>query len=485
MIALMQTQPAGRSIPAWLSSATSDCAVPAKKFKDHFKLIRNFDDKSTVLLVKNYENGKIFTAVRTQIENNQAKAEHLFAAFERDKKLLEELNLPFVLRLLDFFVDPLPETSGLLNNYLIFEQIEYPLFNSNQTAKINLVPKHVVKHFDENEILRILLDLIVFFRSCEVVGRRPLISTALVCYSNSQYRLMVRGFEEREQGAGRKAFRGLFEEEEKETGGEDKISRAGINKLDIQKSSHRTTDSLTNLEEPEEKSAEQATSNVECSLPKSQSSLTRQASVKTDYCYQFSVSLCNGFFRDMASALFGVGIEQNETRMQTFTAEHFSKFSNLLEAFRVITADLTRSVTCEQVDHWIEMITSQLNRFFNLYFSFKNQEVLLLDQPIFSKVKRLTLELAHDLSNPGTYVKFIAKELRRMPELEMLDLSLNDCVVNFDELSKILESLVKMKRLNKLILKLSHNNLQEEFVGLVAELLDGRALETLDLSLCE
>lgn len=454
--------------PSWLAHPQGATDIKHKVFANHYKKLRAFDEGETLFLARDYDTEKTLTVLVLEVEANQAKVERLFAHFEAEKAFLEQIDSPFVVKFVDMFADFKPSDPSVVLLYKILEEIDYPLYNSNSNLKIRLKQKLVVKHFNENEIIRILLNLVKFFQICELAGRKPLISNALICHGSNNYKFLVSGFEERPTPVlSMSSLCSLFGENgpSPKNGSKD---RSKFNKLDIQKASHRTADSMANIDDQPAK-------------PHS----SWDEGYRIAIYYNYSISLCNGLFKDMAASFFGTNLPNDGSASTFFSQDKLERFQNLMGCLRAMRNDLNGPITLQTIEEWIARMTQCLEKSSQAFFSFKNQEVLLLNQPIFSDMRQLRLELSHDLPNPSPYFAFISKELRRMSDVESLDLLFNDCLLNHDEIFNILDPITKMSRLKRLVLKLCHNNLYRKFIAQIGQIVANRPIETFDLSLCE
>lgn len=385
----------------------------------------------------------------------------IFNQFYSDQKFVDVLGNDFLLKYYEIFVDC---TCGDINKicvYKIIEKMDYPLFNSHHPNKIALSQRHVVKHFNENEIIKILNDLISFFQTCDFADKKVLVSGSMICYSKDRYRLFIGGFENKLPAIAHKA---IFDEEEKNQPPQGPVF---LNKLEIQKSSHKTTD----------------TANTE-QLPENNCSKTRVDLKTVDY-YKLCVSICYGLFKDMAYAFFGISPDNKQSFYSILSKEKFSKFTNLLEIFEIINQTKPETVNYECVDTWRGKMSQYISTYFDSFFNFKNQEVLLLNQPIFSGIHKLKLELSHNLSNVHCLASFISKELQKLDKLTSLELHLNDVLLNPHELLEIFQPITQMNGLTRLVLKLCHNNIDQQCIDRLVEITSNRSLDTFDVSLCE
>lgn len=450
-------------------------AIRCKPFRDHFKVLKAFDKEGNLMLVRSYESEKQFTVLRNAADASALALGRIFRKFGEEKALVEAVSGDFVVRFVEAFCDENPANPQTVFVYRVLEEVEYPLFNSNQPRKTALAQLHVIKHFNENELLQILLDLTALFHRCEVVGRKPMLSDALICYSEGRYRLLLWGFEEGDPTARRPVAKALFDESENVENG-SKPMRVRRNKLDLQKSSHTTRDSDVGVS-PE---APCRPSNAPPSPPPK-----NRCKFSGKDLYQFAITMCNGLFKDMASAFFGNHAGANGQPSPHFSEEKFSKFASFLSCLRSMSNAVSAPDQPFRGDEWTQKIEKLLEGYSEEVFSLKNEEILLLNQPIFARIRRLRVEVSHDAPSPATHVAFLTKELARMPDIVSLELLFNDCLLNSREVEALLEQAEGMEALEHLVLKLCHNNLESDFVTFLRRILEHRSMETFDLSACE
>lgn len=433
--------------------------VIIRKFENHYKTIEKFDQKNSILRVKSYRTAEEFTALRFEVEIEPNEIQKLFENFEMDKKVMRELDCSSLVKTVELFVDAKLLATNKVQVFRILEKCEYPLFISCNSERTEFLQKHVVKHFNENEIIRILLEMLVFFQKCEFAGKKPVLSNLMICYCDDRYKMVINEFEKTEkQNSNKSSF--------ENTKTAKTTKPIFDNKLEIEKASLKTNDTLENEEETETQ---------------------EKKTVSFDFgeLYHFAAKVCGGLFKDMAVAFFGIGLNNQESFYSILTREKFSKFGNLLEILECIEKSEISKINYQEVDKWILKMQNWLQIYFESFFSFKNQDVFLLNQPIFCDIKRLRLELSHDNSNTRQLVGFMSKELMRMSEVRSLDMCFNDCLLSSSEIALLLEPVNKMSHLQRLVLKLCHNNIERVFLDSIRGITFAENLETFDLSLCE
>lgn len=444
--------------------------IVLKKFDNHYKVLQVFDNEESIMQVKCYKSLKKFTAIKTEMQFKETQITSMFNSFRQSKEFIETMDDAFLLKHHEFFVDNQFFSQNKIIVYQIFEKMDYPLFNSNHPLKNHLMQKHVIKHFNENEIIKILHGLISFFQVCEFSGKKPHISNALICFSKGCYKLLIRGFEEMAIIPSSQIIFGNEQSIDTNIVHQNSpVSSNFTNKLEIQKSSHRTADTINKND---------------CQTSSKIMQIEKIKHPSINY-YKYAVSMCSGLFKDMAFAFFGVNSENNQSLSSFLSKDKFSKFGNLLEMFEKINNNDSNTIDYQTVDEWNSKMTDCIDNYFESYFSFKNQEVLLLNQPIFSDMKNLRLELSHDLPNIHTLLAFMIKELQKMRKLTSIEYQFNDCLLNSAEINALVKPLEEMKSLNKIIIKLCHNNFDGSFINHLAQILNGKKLETFDISLCE
>ena len=185
------------------------------------------------------------------------------------------------------------------------------------------------------------------------------------------------------------------------------------------------------------------------------------------------------------SFFFGINPNNRESFCLILAKEKFSKFENLLEILELIKKSDVKTINYQDVDFWIQKMQICLHNYFDSFFNFKNQEIFLLNQPIFTGIKKLKLELSHDVPNTHQLSVLISHELSKMKDLQYIDFYFNDCVLSNSELYKLLTPLHEMPFLKHLVLKLCHTMIDKPILDLLHSIIQDKKLITFDLSLCE
>ncbi len=79
--------------------------ISLKKFHDNYKIISALDVDGKYVIVKNYSDFKLYTAVFNEMNFDFKELIRVFTQFEEDKALIEKLNSPNVIKFHEIFVD--------------------------------------------------------------------------------------------------------------------------------------------------------------------------------------------------------------------------------------------------------------------------------------------------------------------------------------------------------------------------------------------
>jgi hypothetical protein len=435
--------------------------VKLLKFENLFKITEVWDEKGNFFKAKCYKSLKEFSIVKTEINNNENEISSFFDQFWKSKKLFEVYSEDFVVKYIDIFVEKSSACLPKVIVYKVLEAIEYAVINNSHLIDFKLKQKHVVKHFNEIEIIKILRELVKFFQFIQLKNYKCAMKNFMIVYSKSHYRLVVSGLVENNTPVSNPASDLLFEREQKN---QNQIAKPFFNKLDIKKSSSRTNDTVSYEDQC-------------CFEDKSQ----------TEYVdlYEFAVKFCVGLFKDMVFVFFGITQKNQESFSSILTKEKFSKFGNLLKMFQLISEENCNQVNNKTVSKWVIEMTNCISEYFNSFFNFKNNDILLMNQPIFSGIKRIKIEISFDMPNSVSLFKFVIKELKRMKSLISIDAYFNDCYLSSEEINSLMSEIKEQPSLERLVLKLCQNNIGEEFFNSLISITTDKPLETFDVSLCE
>ena len=124
---------------------------------------------------------------------------NLFLNFQKQKKQIENLNEPILVKFIEIFVDTKIINENKLIIYKIIGKCEYPIFNSIQHSKISIINKNVVKHFNEIKLSEFYWKNISFVQKCEFLAIKPLISSSIIFYTQKKYVFYTPSFEKIKQ----------------------------------------------------------------------------------------------------------------------------------------------------------------------------------------------------------------------------------------------------------------------------------------------
>lgn len=170
--------------------------VAFKRFSDNFKIIKKVDAEATMLLVKSYKDFKPYLALAFEVFNNEVDVLREFKQFNHSKEASEGLvNRRFV-EFKEIFIEKTSdEEFSKIKGWKIFSPLEYVLYNPYYLTNIQFCEKHVIKHYDESEVSKILHDMIALIKELQGQGLTLSFKNFFIVYTEDGYKFLVDSFE--------------------------------------------------------------------------------------------------------------------------------------------------------------------------------------------------------------------------------------------------------------------------------------------------
>lgn len=440
------------------TSMLSSMTYPTKEFANKYKIIHTFDSNGRVLRVQDYTTLEFYTALKIELKDEKMIIRE-FKNFEETKQLISNLKNPFLINLVDIFFDESFSKAGKVQIVKIFENIDYFLDLNSSQKYFSFLEKHSIEHFNQNEFIKILYDFILLFKSCDELTKTIVMPNTAICQQKGQFKFLLQNiidlpFE-------KPVSKNLEENENVQMNHQ----KGFTNKLDLQKDSHRTTDTADT--EKQENLQEQTTNNKNAK--------------KSVFYYRFAVALCYELFKKMTCKVNEISEDRVELIGQLIAQQKTNKFKEMFEFFDMINKTSLNNVTFYQIDEWLTAIANHLQRHWNTYYFFKNSNIELFQEPIYRDIKSVKLVLDENEEKISETAKIISEQIRLHTKLTTLDLILSGSCLSSLECQKILEGALVPLNISRFSWHCCHNNINSDNISCLCKILTKNPLKSIDL----
>lgn len=188
----MRKEPGEGNRGKFLEQVRYSAKLKLKKFENFYKPERQLDSEGSYVALLGYSDLKQYFGIRTDYPNDVHLLQTTFDKFRRDRDLLLEAKAPTVLLPVEIFVDlRVLETQGKPRIWRIFEAVEYILYCPYYLTPVHLTRRHFIKHFHENEVLKILQDMLDLIRHLLSKGFRLNFLQFYVVFAENRYKFMI------------------------------------------------------------------------------------------------------------------------------------------------------------------------------------------------------------------------------------------------------------------------------------------------------
>ena len=174
--------------------------IKFKKFSDNFKVLKKLDVEGTMYLVKSYKDFKSYLAMSFEVFNNEVDVLQEFQRFNKSKATSENLSNRRFIDFKEMFIEKTSdEEFSKIKGWKIFSPIDYVLYNPYYLTNIQFLEKHVIKHYDENELSKILHDLIALIKELHAIDMTLNFKNFFIVYTELGYKFLFDSFESDKQ----------------------------------------------------------------------------------------------------------------------------------------------------------------------------------------------------------------------------------------------------------------------------------------------
>ncbi len=199
---------------------------------------------------------------------------------------------------------------------------------------------------------------------------------------------------------------------------------------------------------------------------------------------KFASILSYGLLKELIYAFYNIRSRGLENLLRLVKEKRLLKFSEIFQL--IIDILLKEDIIFEQtLQSYESQMSSQLERYWNNSYSFKNEEIFKLDFPIFKFISKIHLEVSKRMDHIDHLVKFVCQKLVFKQSLESLTLKFPRNVLTNVELSQFVEAIDALKHLKNLDLDFSDNNFDDRSAEYLFDKLKFRNFESFVVDLSE
>lgn len=188
----MQSQPAREGSRKFRDRVLAEPSIAVKKFENFYKPERKLDMEGSYVVLLGYADLKAYFGIRTDYPSDLNLITITFEKFARDRRALADGASRTVLLPVELFVDQrVLESQDKPRLWRIFESLEYILYCPYYLTPVHLTRRHFIKHFQENEVLKILHNLLDLLKQLSARSLRINFLQFYVVFSENRYKFMV------------------------------------------------------------------------------------------------------------------------------------------------------------------------------------------------------------------------------------------------------------------------------------------------------
>lgn len=363
--------------------------VEVKRFADHYKIVKKLDMEGTNLIVKSYKNLQICYARCFEVFNNETEVLRLFKEFKTCQDRVVQLNNHKVVRLKEIFIErEYDENYCKLKGWKIYEKFNYILFNSYYIANLYFTEKHVIKHYEENEIGKIFLDLMTLIKDLADNKLRVSFKNFFIVHTDCGYGFVLENIEK-----------------------------------------------VVKTDEPV---------------------LSEQ--------YKFIALLCYGLLKELVFAFYDIKVDKIERLFELYEMRSIKKFDRIIRELKMALLG-EEQVGENKIEESGKRLKNQLERYLDLPHNFRNDQIFLIDQPLFNKIRKLYIEIGSTFNKVTEAVKILGLNLPLKKDIESITIRMPDCCLFDHDVIKIIKTFSHFPKLKGIHLDFSINNVGDEFIN--------------------
>lgn len=392
--------------------------LPKERIRDPVTLWKNLerlDTQGLVFRVACAQTDQTFVAITCELPLDVNAVLSHFDTFDVSQKIASLLQTDFLLNFIDVFLDRGLSATGRLRVWRVFESAEFFFCAGNSDRVLSFPSKNVVSCPEPSKFVVLLSQVVHLFRECDWLDRLPNLQHCAIGCQNGRLKMLIQGFTCRPVLFPSLWPHPIFGEEHHF----DSHRKGSFqNKLEIQKSSHRTTDALESDPTIPKAPSDRVPARL---LPKS-----------AHFAYKFAVALCYEILKNSVAS--GPGRPP-----LPFAKDH--KYQNLFCFFDKINSQSPEELTFEVIDAWLEAMKASLAPRQDAFYSLRDDKILLLSRPSLSEARMLRLTVTAHAANLPAIVDAIVHKLGEGTKLSVLELIFNESSLQPGQIRRILESL--------------------------------------------
>lgn len=136
-----------------------------KRLEENYKTIKTLDKEGNWLLVKSFGQIKKFVAHRKEFFKDPIKIQQVMNTFQGNQRYIETLHEQSILKYHEVFIEESHlEKQAKIDVWFIYEEFDYVVNNPYYIGNVVFNERHIIKHFEQNEIFQLLKNLLDLIR---------------------------------------------------------------------------------------------------------------------------------------------------------------------------------------------------------------------------------------------------------------------------------------------------------------------------------
>lgn len=419
--------------------------IPKEMIRDRVSLwsrCQQIDTEGRLFKVVSAEDGKMSVAVSKELSFDFKEVKRHFGLFKHSQSAHRRLNSQFLLEPQQTFLDQALSPEGKLRIWTVYEYCPYFLTQGTSGRGIQLPAQNVILEIELRHFLTALLELLWLFKNTLELNLIPNLSDYAIGVKNGQFKFLIAGIAQQSSMGGTIKQHPIFEDEQTFIF----ERKQGFNKLDIQKSSHRTAESFE-IEIPEfcnfsstprlspiVSPNHSAVKNVQMATTEFQKTDSNQFLLK------FAVSVCYEMFKSSLLHSKSISAKDKTAVKNAITEAKNDQFKDLF-----VTFDKLNSLT--SVNHFllndlIKSLQLKLQKAPHKFITFKDETLAMLRRPIYSNLRQVRFELSDSATDCNQCIEAIVESLNEK-QFSVIELFFSNASLKADQMATVAESLKK------------------------------------------
>lgn len=442
-----------------------------KSFSDSYEVVKQLDCHGFVLRVKCKQSQELRTAILSNINSDIRILKKHLDAFYQDKFFIESLKTSSLLKFIEIFIDEKTLINSTSKVYRVFENMDHLVFTGDCQKFYDIAQKTNFTEFSQNDLIQILFDCLELFKLFENYGMIPILQNSLFCYSAGTHKILIQNLIP--APIEKVDVHQIFDEEVFKTN-----KRGFTNKLEIQKSSCKTAESIGNGEVLQE-SAKKDTKTTK----------KRSEFKKSILPYKWSITMCYELAKmgtlnqHMTSDEILEFMEYDSVESKNeFGLKNRAQFKKLFEFFDEINSIEKTDLYFGAIDRVLSKMRKYLENYWHSFYSFCNHNIAILQKPLYKNASQVRFEFKKGSYDTPDVIDSTLKELKKNRKYSTLEFMFHDPGLSTKNINEVIESVTHTHTLKRFSVEVIDNQVMPETIESLVRILGHNKLEFLNIS---